>query len=325
MPGDVSVILPSFPEMLAQQSIYQERRTVSTVQINLGKRCNQACHHCHVEARPHRTENMHGETVMRLLALIRDAPAIRTVDITGDAPELNPYFRVLVRQLRALGKQVIERCNLTVLLEPGQEDAAMFLAEQQVQIIASLPCYLEDNVDQQRGRRVFRKSIAALLTLNNLAYGQPDSGLRLDLVYNPVGLHLPPAQEALEVDYKIYLYDQFGIVFNHLLTITNMPIKYYAQSLLKDSQMADYRQLLVDHFNPETVADLMYQDWISIGWDVQIYDCDFNQMLEIPLNCRKQTLWDISTLEVADSNIAVADHCFGCTAGAGSSCRGALV
>jgi radical SAM/Cys-rich protein len=314
-----------FEQHLEKNNLTIRREKMTTLQVNIGKRCNQACHHCHVEAGPNRTENMERETIDRLLALLEKEPSVALIDITGGAPELNPYFRPFVMAVRAMGKDVIDRCNLTVLFEEGQEDTAEFLAAHKVQIVASLPCYLEDNVNAQRGKGVFGKSIAALEKLNALGYGAPGSGLILNLVYNPVGAHLPPAQRALEASYRDHLQKQFGLVFNNLFTLTNMPIKRFAHALERDGLAEPYRQLLIDSFNAQAAQGVMCRDLVSVGWDGQLYDCDFNQMLDIPLNFKPRTLWDISSFSELDRDIAFADHCFGCTAGAGSSCTGALL
>lgn len=317
--------MKSFKSALGEHNIELKREHIKILQVNIGKRCNQACHHCHVESGPNRTENMELATVERLLELLQFEPLIHTVDITGGAPELNPHFRYFVSEIRKMGKEVIDRCNLTILFEKGQEDTAEFLAENKVQIVASLPCYKEDNVDKQRGKGVFGKSITALKKLNNLSYGKTNSGLILNLVYNPVGEYLPPAQAELEADYHAHLKDEFGIVFNHLFTITNMPIKRYAHALERDNKMKDYMQLLIDNFNPQAALGVMCTELVSIGWDGQIYDCDFNQMLDIPLNWKSRNLWDIERLSNIEPEIAFASHCFGCTAGNGSSCKGALL
>ncbi|MFK7867174.1 MAG: arsenosugar biosynthesis radical SAM (seleno)protein ArsS [Alphaproteobacteria bacterium] len=317
--------MKQFEAALREHDITLTRNGVKILQVNIGKKCNQACHHCHVEAGPNRTENMNLQTIDRLLALLSNEPDIHTVDITGGAPELNPHFRYFVTEIRKMGKKIIDRCNLTVFFEAGQADTAEFLAQHQVEVVASLPCYIADNVDAQRGKGVFGKSIAALQKLNDLGYGQAGSGLTLNLVYNPVGEHLPPAQEQLEADYHAHLKQEFGIIFNHLFTITNMPIKRYAHALTRDGKMDDYMQLLIDNFNPRAVSGVMCSEQISIGWDGQIYDCDFNQMLEIPLNWQARNIEDIKGLSDLESGIAVASHCFGCTAGAGSSCGGALL
>jgi radical SAM/Cys-rich protein len=321
---------PTFARHLRQRGLPSLRRgEVTTLQVNVGRRCNQACHHCHVEAGPKRTETMPDDVVERVLALLEASPSVRTVDITGGAPELHPRFRELVRAARAQGRAVIDRCNLTILFEPGMDDLAPFLAEARVHVIASLPCYLEDNVEQQRGRGVFDKSIRALRWLNDLGYARAGTGLRLDLVYNPVGPSLPPAQAALEAQYKQQLGDRFGVAFDHLLTITNMPIRRFAHALLRDGELERYMALLVSHFNAATLDSVMCRSLVSVGWEGGLFDCDFNQMLEVPAQGagagRPPTVFDIASFDaLAEAAIATGAHCFGCTAGAGSSCGGAL-
>jgi len=301
------------------------RTEVSTLQVNVGKLCNQACHHCHVDAGPKRTEIMREAVAERVLALLAASRSIKTVDITGGAPELNPNFHRLVTRSRDLGREVIDRCNLTVLLEPGMEQLGEFMAENHVQIIASLPCYTPGNVDAQRGRGVFDKSMEAMRRLNRLGYGMPGSDLKLNLVYNPLGAKLPPDQARLEIDYKRQLRDGFGIEFHNLYTLTNMPISRFAEMLHRTGEYAAYLQLLVERFNPAAVPDVMCRSMISIGWDGVLYDCDFNQMLEIGLHAGHQTVFDIESFgQFAEQRVATASHCFGCTAGAGSSCGGAL-
>jgi radical SAM/Cys-rich protein len=319
--------LERFGDRLRREGLSLPRTPLETLQINVGKFCNQACHHCHVEAGPLRTEKMERGTAERLLTLIASYPALKTVDITGGAPELNPHFRLLVREARRLGKRVIDRCNLTVLFQPGQEDTAEFLGAQQVVIIASLPCYTAENVDAQRGVGVFAKSIDALRLLNTLGYGQADSGLELNLIYNPLGPFLPPAQAELEQDYRQELRAQFGIAFNHLYTLTNMPIHRFRHELERTGQLEAYVTLLAQNFNGQAAQGVMWRNLISVGWDGQLYDCDFNQMLEIPAGGRqRKTIWEISNLvELEREEIAFDDHCYGCTAGAGSSCGGALL
>jgi radical SAM/Cys-rich protein len=300
------------------------RREVTTLQINIGKFCNQACHHCHVEAGPKRTEIMTTGVAERIMALLAATPSIHTVDITGGAPELNANFRMLVSESRRMRKQVIDRCNLTVLFEPEQETLAEFLATNQVEVTASLPCYTESNVDQQRGKGAFEKSIRALRLLNAIGYGRKASGLTLNLVYNPLGASLPPPQDKLEADYKRRLRENFAIEFDTLFTITNMPIKRFAEFLLREGKHEAYMTLLTNHFNPATVDGLMCRDLVSIGWDGRIYDCDFNQMLDMETPSGK-TVWEIESFaELAEKRIATDGHCFGCTAGAGSSCGGSL-
>jgi len=314
-----------FREKLRQHGLGELwRREVTTLQINVGKLCNQACHHCHVEAGPKRTEIMPAGVADRILALLAATPSIQTVDITGGAPELNENFRRLVSESRRMQKQVIDRCNLTVLFEPGLETLAEFLAANNVEITASLPCYTESNVDQQRGKGAFEKSIRALRLLNGIGYGNPGSGLALNLVYNPLGASLPPPQEKLEADYKSHLRESFGIEFNRLFTITNMPIRRFAEMLAREGRHDSYMGLLVNHFNHATVDHVMCRDLVSIGWDGKIYDCDFNQMLDLETPGGKD-IWEIDSFsELANSRIATGGHCFGCTAGAGSSCGGSL-
>jgi len=301
------------------------RGPVSTLQINVGKLCNQACHHCHVDAGPKRTEVMTGEVAERVLQLLAATPAIATVDITGGAPELNQKFRRLVTRSRELDREVIDRCNLTVLLEPEMGALCEFLKENKVQIIASLPCYTSANVDAQRGRGVFEKSIRTLQHLNGLGYGKPGSLLTLHLVYNPLSATLPPEQSRLETDYKHQLWEHFGIEFHQLFTLANMPISRFAALLRSSGKYEDYMALLASNFNPSTVAGLMCRSLISVGWDGSLYDCDFNQMLGIGMSRRRVTVWDVESFSQMEGQpIATDKHCFGCTAGAGSSCGGAL-
>jgi len=304
------------------------REEATTLQINVGKLCNQACHHCHVEAGPKRPEIMRREVAERVLEVLAASPSITNVDITGGAPELNANFALLVRESGRLGRHVIDRCNLTVLLEPGQEHLAEFLAQHEVEIIASLPCYTAKNVDQQRGQGVFEKSIRVLRLLNQLGYGVPDSRLQLNLIYNPLGASLPPAQGKLEEDYKKHLQENFGIQFHRLFTLTNMPIKRFADYLAQSGKHESYMSLLVNHFNPGTVTKLMCRALVSVGWDGKLYDCDFNQMLDIEMGVQTgqpPTIWDFPSFSgLAGNRIATGSHCFGCTAGAGSSCGGSL-
>ena len=299
---------------------------IHTLQINVGKLCNQACHHCHVEAGPKRTEQMTAATAEKLIRLIQASDDLDVVDITGGAPELNPQFWPLVEAARAAGCHVIDRCNLTVLFEPGQANTAARLAENHVEIVASLPCYSIDNVDKQRGVGVFDKSIRALRLLNALGYGLPDSSLKLNLVYNPGGAFLPPDQAGLEQAYKDKLMEAFGIEFHQLYTITNMPIKRFAEQLLREGKVHEYMEVLVQNFNPSTVDGLMCRYQVSVGWDGQLYDCDFNQMLELGvLEDQHASIFDLDSLkDLYHRPIATEGHCFGCTAGSGSSCGGAL-
>ncbi len=303
------------------------RNSLTELQINLGKLCNQTCTHCHVDAGPTKTaENMTPETAKRICELVDASESLTTIDLTGGAPELNPSFRSLVTYFRDRGLRVIDRCNLTILSEPNQEDLSDFLASHQVEIVASLPCYLEDNVDAQRGSGVFQRSINGLQQLNALGYGQDDSALKLNLVFNPTGPTLPPDQTSLESDYKRELKKRYNVEFNHLLAITNIPIKRYAKFLKKRGVLAEYMMMLESAFNPLAAHGVMCKAMLSIGWDGQLYDCDFNQMLGMPVAGKPpQTVWDIKAFdEYIHQRVAVADHCYGCTAGAGSSCGGSV-
>ncbi len=318
---------PGFGATLASHGVGPLRRaSVTTLQVNVGKLCNQACHHCHVDAGPKRTEIMAAATAARVLDLLAASPTVEAVDLTGGAPELNPSFRTLVREARRLGRRVQVRCNLTVLFVDGMEGLAEFYREAEVELICSLPCYSAENVDRQRGRGVFDRSIEALRLLNALGYGRDGSPLRLDLVYNPVGAFLPPPQATLEARYKTELSSLFGITFHRLLTITNMPIRRFADTLRREGNLASYLGLLVNHFNPATVDGLMCRSLVSVGWDGALYDCDFNQMLELALaGAAPRTIWSIASCdEVARLPIATGSHCYGCTAGSGSSCGGSI-
>jgi len=302
------------------------RRNLETLQVNLGYKCNQSCVHCHVNAGPTRTEMMTRETIDTVLALLQSSGAAR-LDLTGGAPELNPYFRELVVAARAMGVSVVDRCNLTILEEPGQSDLAHFLAAQKVDIVASLPCYLEENVDRQRGKGVFDTSIRALQKLNALGYGVSDSGLELALVYNPQGPVLPPAQEALEADYHEQLGRRYGISFNRLYVLANMPIQRFGSMLISKGQFEPYMELLKNAYQPANLEQVMCRNLLSIDWRGYAYDCDFNQMLGLPLavDGRPRThIRDLVGRALDDNPIVVADHCYGCTAGQGSSCGGAL-
>ncbi|MCB0351308.1 MAG: arsenosugar biosynthesis radical SAM protein ArsS [Bdellovibrionales bacterium] len=315
--------IPSFYSQAEKLNL--NRMPLEILQVNIGKRCNQACHHCHVESGPLRTENMESPTAERLIELLHTSPNIHTVDITGGAPELNPNFKKIVVAARRLGKKVIDRCNLTVFKEPGQEETPFFLKEYGVHVIASLPCYSKNNVEKQRGHGVFAKSINALQLLNELGYAKPDSGLTLDLVYNPTGPFLPPAQAKLEQDYKLELKELFNIEFNSLYTITNMPIKRFLDDLNRTGKLEEYMELLANSYNPMAAKGIMCRNLISVAWNGELYDCDFNQMLELPLGAGKKSLWDLSSFEeLTDKPITFANHCYACTAGAGSSCGGAL-
>lgn len=300
------------------------RQRLDTLQVNLGYRCNQRCLHCHVNAGPNRTEMMQPENLELILPVL-EKRGIGSLDLTGGAPELHEDFRALVRGARAQGVHVIDRCNLTILFEPGQEDLAGFLAEQRVEVVASLPCYSLENVDRQRGEGVFDKSIAALRALNELGYGREGSGLLLNLVYNPQGPSLPPPQAQLQADYKCALFEHFGIVFNALYALANMPIQRFGSTLVSKGQFQDYMRLLKDSYAAENLEGVMCRSLVSVDWRGYLYDCDFNQQLGLPLaGDGRPHLRDLLQEDIQDRPVCVADHCFGCTAGQGSSCGGAL-
>ena len=308
------------------------RKKLTTLQVNLGYLCNQSCVHCHVDAGPHRTEMM-DESLIDMISQVIKTRKIETLDLTGGAPELHQNFKRIVEEARAQGVRVIDRCNLTILFEPGQEDLADFLAAQKVEIVASMPCYSIENVDKQRGKGVFDLSIAALQKLNALGYGLPDTGLILNLVYNPQGPSLPPNQSALQADYKRELLTHFGIVFNELFALTNMPIKRFGSMLVSKKTFAPYMQLLRDNYLAENLEHVMCRSTVSVDWQGYLYDCDFNQQLElaIPTEINAEAtainrphLRDLLTKDLYGQAIRVADHCYGCTAGQGSSCAGAL-
>jgi len=302
------------------------RRQLDTLQVNLGYKCNQSCLHCHVAASPNRTEMMDAEHAQLVLQVLRER-GVSTLDLTGGAPELSPHFRDLVRGARELGVRVIDRCNLTILSEPGQEDTAAFLAGQRVEVTASLPCYSPANVDRQRGDGVFDRSIAGLQQLNALGYGQEGSGLTLNLVYNPQGASLPPPQGALEADYKRELLAHFGIRFNHLFALTNMPVQRFGSTLVSKGTFASYMQLLRGAYQSENLDTVMCRSMVSVDYQGELYDCDFNQMLGLHARLAgtsRPHLRDLLAHDPAGEDIRIADHCYGCTAGQGSSCGGAL-
>jgi radical SAM/Cys-rich protein len=303
-----------------------QRRALTTLQVNVGYRCNQQCVHCHVNAGPNRKEEMGAETVDLVIRFL-EVPGVRTLDITGGAPELNPHFRRLVTAARLRGAHVIDRCNLTITEQPGQEDLVDFLAANRVEVIASLPCYLEENVDRQRGRHVFEASIRALRRLNAAGYARPATGLALNLVYNPLGPALPPAQEGLEAAYRRELGDRYGIVFDRLFTLANMPIQRFGSTLVSKGQFEPYMRLLKSAHRDENLDSVMCRTLLSVDWRGYVYDCDFNQMLGLPLRVNgyaRRHLSDLIGVDVEGLPIEVADHCYGCTAGQGSSCGGAL-
>jgi radical SAM/Cys-rich protein len=306
------------------------RNKLDTLQVNLGYRCNLSCTHCHVNAGPQRTEMMSRAVVDQVLQFA-EVHGVECIDLTGGAPEMNPHFRYLVTTARQLGIEVIDRCNLTILLEPGYEDLAAFLAQESVRIVASLPCYLEDNVNQQRGNGVFQRSIEALAQLNELGYGR-GAGLELNLVYNPIGAYLPPPQAALQADYKSELRTRYGLEFDQLFTITNMPISRFGAVLLSQGEFGPYMQLLKDSFSDANLAAVMCRNLISVDWCGYVYDCDFNQMIDLPLrhpgliasNAQRTHIGELAKMRFDGAPIRVGEHCYGCTAGQGSSCGGAL-
>ncbi len=309
-----------------------QRKHLGTLQVNLGYLCNQSCVHCHVDAGPHRTEMM-AEELVETVDQVLKARRIETLDLTGGAPELHAHFKRIVTQARAQGVRVIDRCNLTVLFEPGQEGLAEFLAAQKVEVVASMPCYSLENVDKQRGKGVFDLSIAGLQKLNALGYGKPGTGLILNLVYNPQGPSLPPNQSSLQADYKRELQAHFGITFNELFALTNMPIKRFGSMLISKKTFAPYMKLLRDNYLAENLDHVMCRSTVSVDWQGYLYDCDFNQQLELAIptefNADADTpqrphLRDLLTSDLSGKSIRVADHCYGCTAGQGSSCAGAL-
>ena len=307
-----------FPEL--------HRRQLETLQVNLGYICNQKCVHCHVNAGPNRKEMMDRTTMDQVIGYLK-ASGAKILDITGGAPEINPYFRYLVRSGRQLGVHVIDRCNLTILEEPGYENLGEYLAANQVEIIASLPCYLEENVDRQRGKGVYQVSIRVLRALNELGYGRDGSDLTLNLIYNPLGPTLPPPQSTLEAEYKRELGKRYGIVFNHLYTLTNMPIQRFGSLLISKGQFKSYMTLLRDAHQEKNTESVMCRSLVSIDWRGYVYDCDFNQMLGLPLYVSGKPRVHVSDLMDTDLDgnpIMVAEHCYGCTAGQGSSCGGAL-
>ncbi|MCK4743231.1 MAG: arsenosugar biosynthesis radical SAM protein ArsS [Sulfuriflexus sp.] len=318
-------MLPTYPLLKESNFPILQRGQLTTLQVNLGYRCNQQCLHCHVNAGPKRTEEMDAKGIHTVLTFLKEK-SIQVLDLTGGAPELNPHFRSLVEQARALGVKVIDRCNLTILEEQGQEGLATFLATNKVEVVASLPCYMKENVEQQRGKGVFEPSLAGLRQLNKLGYGQQGSELKLNLVYNPQDASLPPAQQQLEIDYKHHLATEYEIHFNNLFTLANMPIQRFGSMLISKGQFDEYMNLLKSAYQAENIASVMCRSMLSVDWQGFVYDCDFNQMLDMPLihKNNKTHLSDLMEVEFVGQPIAIADHCYGCTAGQGSSCGGAL-
>ena len=319
----VPVSGPHFHEVIAPHVAALQHAKPTELQINLGKLCNLACHHCHVDAGPKRTEIMTWPVMEKILSWAK-AANIERVDLTGGAPELNPDFRRFCDRLLDLGIEITSRCNITVLFEPNQEGLARWYAKRNIRLVCSLPCYTQNNVDAQRGKGVFDKSIAGLQLLNSLGYGL-SKNKTLDLVYNPVGAFLPPDQSALEQDYRGMLKQNFDISFTSLLAITNIPINRFAHALHRDGEIDDYQELLVNNFNAQTLDGLMCRHTINLDWLGYVYDCDFNQMLELPMSGgNPRFLWDLSVESIEGKRVATNRHCFGCTAGAGSSCGGTL-
>lgn len=319
---------PTLPLLQATDFPPIKRRSLEILQVNLGYKCNQTCLHCHVNAGPNRKEMMDADTIDLVLQVLQHRK-VKVLDLTGGAPELNEHFRFLVEQARKMGVQVIDRCNLTILSEPGQDGLAEFLAEQQVEVTASLPCYSVERVDKQRGDGVFVRSIEGLQALNALGYGMEDErGLTLNLVYNPQDASLPPPQVELEADYKRELLEHFGIRFNHLFALANMPVQRFGSTLVSKGTFVQYMQLLRSAYKAENLDTVMCRHMISVDWQGDVYDCDFNQMLALSPswegNGRKPHLRDLLASDFSGKNIRIADHCYGCTAGQGSSCGGAL-
>jgi len=315
-------VIDSLPYLKASDFPAITRNKLEILQVNLGYLCNLSCTHCHVNAGPKRTELMDKATIDQVLAFI-DNYKIHTLDLTGGAPEMNPHFRYLVTEARSRDLKIIDRCNLVILLEQGFENTADFLAENRVEIVASLPCYLKENVDKQRGKGTFNASIKALQLLNGLDYGQDNSGLELNLVFNPQGATLPPEQQALEQTYKQHLYEHYSIVFNHLFAMTNLPIQRFGSVLLSTGRFDDYLQLLKDNFHAPNLGKVMCKNTLSVDWQGFVYDCDFNQMLHLPLSGNQKMHLSLVT-ELVGKTIATMQHCYGCTAGQGSSCGGAI-
>lgn len=318
--------LPKFKDKLTESQLWPFKpRNLDILQINLGKMCNQKCAHCHVDAGPTRKEIMTQETMLDCLSVLK-SQSIKTVDLTGGAPEMNPHFRWLVGEIRKLGPRVIVRCNLTIILANQKyNDLPQFFKENQIEVVSSLPHYTEGRTDRQRGNGVFAKSIQALKMLNEVGYGKKDSGLTLNLVYNPAGSFLPGDQAALEKDFKSKLKSDFNIEFNQLFCITNMPISRYLDYLKKSGNYESYMTTLVNAYNPQAAKEVMCRNTLSVGWDGYLYDCDFNQMLEMKVSCREsQHIRDFNSSSLAQRAILVDEHCYGCTAGNGSSCGGAV-
>lgn len=315
--------IPSFQQKLETIGLYPLKPThLEIFQINVGKMCNQVCKHCHVDAGPDRQEIMTRETMQQILEALRDTD-VKTIDLTGGAPEMNPHFRWFVEELSALGKHIIVRCNLTIIVaNPKYYDLPEFYAKHNINVVSSLPYFAARRTDAQRGEGVFEKSIRALKMLNEVGYGKPDSGLKLDLVYNPSGAFLPGDQQELQGEFKQKLWDLYEIVFNDLFAITNLPISRFLDYLITSENYEEYMTELVNAFNPSAAPGVMCRNTISVSWDGYLYDCDFNQMLDMKLENAPQHISEFDTTQINDRSIRISQHCFGCTAGAGSSCGG---
>lgn len=322
--GDYSFI--PFQQKLEEAGLYPLKPTkIEIFQVNVGKMCNQVCKHCHVDAGPDRKEVMTKETMQQCLEVLKNNPSLKTVDLTGGAPEMNPDFRWFVSAIKQLDRHVIVRCNLTIILANKKyHDLPQFYKQHNIEVVSSLPFYTQDRTDRQRGNGVFEDSIKALQMLNEVGYGKEGTGLILNLVYNPAGSFLPPSQHALEIEYKQALMDKYGIGFNSLYTITNLPISRFLDYLLQTGNYEKYMEKLVAAYNPVAAANVMCRNTISIGWDGYLYDCDFNQMLELKLACSSNHISQFIIESLNNRNIIIGQHCYGCTAGAGSSCGGAV-
>ena len=319
--------LVPFQQKLEESGSYPLKTTgIQTFQVNVGKMCNQLCKHCHVDAGPDRNEIMTRETMQQCLDVLKQNPQLKTIDITGGAPEMNPNFRWFVEEISRLNRHIIVRCNLTIILANKKyHDLPQFYKQYNIEVVSSLPFYTQDRTDRQRGNGVFEDSIKALQTLNETGYGKEGTGLILNLVYNPAGAFLPPSQQSLEKEYKQVLLQKYGVMFNSLFAITNLPISRFLDYLLTSSNYETYMEKLVIAYNPVAAANVMCRNMISIGWDGYLYDCDFNQMLELKVSCKSRHINDFNIKELNDRNIIVGQHCYGCTAGSGSSCGGAVV
>jgi radical SAM/Cys-rich protein len=322
--GDFALI--PFQQNLEQSNLYPLKPTeIEIFQVNIGKMCNQTCRHCHVDAGPDRKEIMTIETMQECLEVLKENPQLKTIDITGGAPELNPNFRWFIEEMKLLDRHVIVRCNLTIILANKKYyDLPRFYKQHQIEVVSSLPFYTQDRTDRQRGNGVFEDSIIALQMLNGVGYGKEETGLILNLVYNPAGAFLPPSQQSLEKDYKKALLDKYGIEFNNLFAITNLPISRFLDYLLQSGNYEQYMEKLTEAYNPAAAANVMCRNTISIGWDGYLYDCDFNQMLELKVNCSSRHISEFNSEKLNKRNIIVRQHCYGCTAGSGSSCGGVV-